>query len=103
MDHAFDRLREEWEQRGKRDQFDQLKVFLSREGEASDYAAVGRKLGVQPKSIPVTVHRLRRRYGLLIRDEVAQTVSIAAEVEDEVPRVTSLACPKRVVWVICRK
>jgi DNA-directed RNA polymerase specialized sigma24 family protein len=84
LDHAFDRLREEWKERGKRDQFDQLKVFLSREGDASDYAAVGKKLSVPPKSVPVTVHRLRRRYGLLIREEVAQTVSTAAEVEGEV-------------------
>jgi RNA polymerase sigma-70 factor (ECF subfamily) len=31
----------------------------------------------------VTVHRLRRRYGELLRTEIAQTVSSPEEIEDE--------------------
>jgi len=84
MQHAFERLRDEWTRRGKADQFEQLKVFLSCEGSASDYAVVGEKLRMQTKSVPVTLHRLRRTYGDLVRDEIAQTVSTRAEVEEEI-------------------
>ena len=35
------------------------------------------------QAIKATVHRLRRRYGELLRAEIAQTVTTAGEVEDE--------------------
>lgn len=84
LEHAFDGLRAEWTRRGKGDQFEQLKDLLSREGDASDYAVLGEELGIDPKSVPVILHRLRRQYGKLIQETIAETVSTAAEVEEEV-------------------
>jgi RNA polymerase sigma-70 factor (ECF subfamily) len=34
-------------------------------------------------ALKVAVHRLRRRYGELVRAEIAQTVTTAEEIEDE--------------------
>jgi RNA polymerase sigma-70 factor (ECF subfamily) len=34
--------------------------------------------------VKVTVHRLRRRYRELLRDQIAQTVASETEIEDEI-------------------
>jgi len=34
--------------------------------------------------VKVTVHRLRRRFGELVREQIAQTVDDAAAVDDEI-------------------
>jgi hypothetical protein len=39
---------------------------------------------VSPECVKVNVLRMRRRFGTLLRDEVAQTVSDSGEVDDEV-------------------
>jgi RNA polymerase sigma-70 factor (ECF subfamily) len=52
---------------------------------ASDapYATVAETLGMSEGAVKVAVHRLRKRYKELLRDEVAQTVSDSAAVEQE--------------------
>ena len=46
-------------------------------------AELADELGLSAEAIKVTVHRLRRRYGELLRTEIAQTVSSPEEIEDE--------------------
>ena len=43
-----------------------------------------RRLGTTEGNVRVAVHRLRRRYGLLLREEIAATVGDAAQVDDEI-------------------
>ena len=40
-------------------------------------------------AVQVAVHRLRRRYGELLRQEIAQTVSSPAEVDEELRHLFS--------------
>ncbi len=84
MDQALHQLRDEFTSAGKGAQFDRLKPFLSREGIREEYGALARQLGVGPGAIPVAVHRLRRRYGEILRSVVAQTVSGPDEIDDEI-------------------
>jgi DNA-directed RNA polymerase specialized sigma24 family protein len=80
---ALARLKSELSASQKSDQFDLLKPYLTAEGAASDYAGMAEKLAVAPSSVPVLVHRFRQRYRELVRDEVAQTLSSPAELEEE--------------------
>ena len=41
-------------------------------------------LGMSEGAVKVAVHRLRRRYRDLLREEIAQTVAGPEEVEDEI-------------------
>ncbi len=41
-------------------------------------------------AIDVAVHRLRQRFGALLREQVAQTVSSKAEVEEEIRHLISV-------------
>lgn len=83
MQDALRCLREDWSRRGKAEQFEQLRVFLTRDADADDHAELGLLLGIRSTSVPVVLHRLRRSYGDFVRERIAQTVATLAEVEDE--------------------
>ena len=83
MEQALTRLKEESAAQGKDGQFQRLGAFLSKEASAGIYAAVAAEMGVSPGAVAVAVHRLRQRYGELLRAEIAQTVASPAEVDEE--------------------
>jgi RNA polymerase sigma factor (sigma-70 family) len=80
---ALARLREEFAAAGKATEFDHLKIFLSTPTVGGAYDTVAAKLELPADTVAVKVHRLRQRYGELIRAEVAQTVASSADVEEE--------------------
>ena len=77
------RLQQECVADGKAKLFEQLKVFLTAgKGELS-HAEAAQKLGMDETAVRVAVHRLRKRYRQLLRDEIAQTLSDPAMVDEE--------------------
>jgi RNA polymerase sigma-70 factor (ECF subfamily) len=80
---ALARLREENVAAGKTLEFDQLKVFLSAPTSDGAYDRIAVQLGLATETVAVKVYRLRKRYGELIRTEVAHTVADPADVEEE--------------------
>jgi DNA-directed RNA polymerase specialized sigma24 family protein len=87
FDRALERLRRQLESSGKGRTFELLREYLSREGSQVDYQNVGEKLGATPAAVSAAVHRFRKRYRELVRDEVAQTIidpADPAEIEDEI-------------------
>jgi RNA polymerase sigma-70 factor (ECF subfamily) len=81
--HAFARLREESAAADKTREFDQLKIFLSTPTNDGGYEAVAAELEMPVATVGVKVHRLRQRYGELIRAEIAHTVASPADIEEE--------------------
>ena len=41
------------------------------------------ELGMSASAVAVLVHRLRQRYGQLVREEIAQTVTTPGEIREE--------------------
>lgn len=80
---AFARLSEEFAAAGKTREFDHLKVFLSTPTSDGAYDAVAAELEMAVATVAVKVHRLRQRYGELIRAEIADTVASPADIEEE--------------------
>ena len=80
---AFARLRGEFAAARKTREFDHLKVFLSTPTSDGAYDAVAVELEMPVASVAVKVHRLRQRYGELIRAEIADTVASPADIEEE--------------------
>ena len=71
LDLVLDRLREEFLAAGKLEQFDSLKQFLA--GAAGPtYREVGKELSMSEGAVKVAVHRLRRRYRKLLKEEIAR-------------------------------
>jgi RNA polymerase sigma-70 factor (ECF subfamily) len=81
---VLEQLRAEHEQRGRAALFAGLQAFLTGEPQARDYEQLARQLGMEPGTVKVALHRARRRFGELLRREVANTVSEPAEVEAEI-------------------
>jgi len=80
---ALGRLRLEYATAGKRELFEQLKTFLTNVADDGGYEGVAVRLGIAPGSVAVAVHRLRQRYGELVKEEIAHTVANPTEVQDE--------------------
>jgi RNA polymerase sigma-70 factor (ECF subfamily) len=83
LERVLARLEAEFAAAGKADFFAALKGFLAG-GPARTYGAAGEHLGMSEGAVKVAVHRLRRRYRALLRDEIAQTVVDPAEIDDEI-------------------
>ena len=82
VDETLRALRLECEAAGKGSQFEALKQCLA--GEASGtYEQIGSGLGMTEGAVKVAVHRLRRRFRALLREEIAETVADPADVDDE--------------------
>ncbi len=77
-------LREEYQKRGKGTLCEKLERFLTGEPHSADYDALGESLGMESSAVKVALHRARRRFGELLRSEVAQTVQQPEDVEDEI-------------------
>jgi len=80
---VIERLRAECEAEGREKQFAELKIFLTAgKGELS-HADAARALAMDEGAVRVAVHRLRKRYRQLLRDEIAQTLADSADVDEE--------------------
>jgi RNA polymerase sigma-70 factor (ECF subfamily) len=80
---VIERLRTECEADGREKQFEQLKIFLTAGKGALSHAAAAKTLGMDEGAARVAVYRLRKRYRQLLRDEIAQTLADAADVDEE--------------------
>jgi RNA polymerase sigma factor (sigma-70 family) len=84
LERVLARLRAEFAQAERLELFDQLKPHLWGEDEATPYAQLAVRFNMTVSAIKVTVHRLRRRYREVLREEIAQTVADPAEIDGEI-------------------
>ncbi|MEW6161309.1 MAG: sigma-70 family RNA polymerase sigma factor, partial [Verrucomicrobiota bacterium] len=64
--------------------FDEVKTFLLGEKGTDSLAAAAARLNLSLPAVKGLVHRLRRRFRELIRNEIAQTVARPEEIEQEI-------------------
>jgi RNA polymerase sigma factor (sigma-70 family) len=64
--------------------FQALKGLLSGEETGTSYAELGQRFGMSESNVKVTVHRLRRRYRELLREEVTATVDSPEDANEEI-------------------
>jgi len=63
--------------------FETLKVFLLADEEPASYGQTAQKLGLTESAVKSAIHRMRQRYGELLRAEIANTVTNPLEMEQE--------------------
>src|SRR5947209_10866448 len=63
--------------------FEQLKQMLSDEPDRPSQAKIAQELSMTENAVKQAFYRLRQRYRLLLREEIAQTVALPGDVEDE--------------------
>ena len=84
LERTLGRLRAEFDAAGKSALFARLEGHLTGEQDALPYGALGAALEMSEGAVKVAVHRLRRRFGALLREEIAETVADPAHVDDEI-------------------
>ena len=84
LELVLERLRGEQVAAGKGAQFEQLQDCLMGSSDAPRYAALAARMGLNEEAARMAVSRLRRRYRALLREEIAQTVTSPAEIEEEI-------------------
>lgn len=84
LENTLAALHLEYLRAGKLEVFEALQRTLSGDQDAPAWSAIAPKLALTEGATRVAAHRLRRRYGELLRDAIAHTVSSPEEIEDEI-------------------
>ena len=90
LERTMAELRREYSSGDKLRLFEDLQGFLPNGQETISRTDLAAKRGVSVGAIDVAVHRLRQRFGALLRQQVAQTVSSEGEVEEEIRHLISV-------------
>jgi RNA polymerase sigma factor (sigma-70 family) len=83
LENVMGRLRGEYVQANRLELFEALEPALAPAQGRLGYAAMGARLGLSESAVAVSVHRMRKRYGQLLREGIAATVDSEEEVEAE--------------------
>ena len=86
---ALKRLAERYESKGKESIFRALKPFLAGEVGMSTNQLAG-SLGLAASAVKTLLYRMRQRYGELLRDEVAKTLTDPNDVDAEISYLCSI-------------
>ncbi len=82
LERVLATLADEFRAAGRLELFVLLEPSLG--GDAPSHIKVAERLGMTHGAVKVAAHRLRRRYGELLRREIAQTLDRPEDVEDEI-------------------
>ncbi len=89
VDAVLVHLQQEYRAANKSELFAKLEPGLTGELSPGWHAGLAAEVGMNEGAVRVALHRLRRRFGELLRGEIAQTVSSAAEVDEEIRQLFS--------------
>lgn len=84
LGRVLDQLGREYDEAGKAATFESLRGMLVGDAEVPSYAAVAAVLGTSEGAARIAALRLRRRYGELLRQEIAATLADPEQVDDEI-------------------
>jgi RNA polymerase sigma factor (sigma-70 family) len=90
LEQVLTRLESEYQAVGNAVLFDRLKEFLVGERERPTQAEIATELGMTENAVKQAFHRLRQRYRVLLRQEIAHTVTAPGDVEDELRHLISV-------------
>jgi DNA-directed RNA polymerase specialized sigma24 family protein len=83
LEQVLARLGAEYEAAGKLPLFDRLKELLAGESGQPSQAKIAAEMRMTENAVKQAFHRLRHRYRQLLHEEIAHTVAVPDDVEDE--------------------
>ena len=93
LERVLGELRQEFEGEGRERDFERLKGFLTGEEPRLPYREVAAELSTSEATVKTSVHRLRQRFGHLLRRLIAETVAGPEDVDDEVRYLLGVIAP----------
>ena len=83
LEQVMARLREEYRSAGNVRFFDQMKKMLMDEPDRPSQAQVASEFDMTENAVKQAFYRFRQRYQTLLREEIAHTVAMPGDIEDE--------------------
>jgi RNA polymerase sigma factor (sigma-70 family) len=83
LEQVMTRLRDEYRSAGNVRFFDQMKKMLMDEPDRPSQAQVANEFEMTENAVKQAFYRFRQRYQTLLREEIAHTVALPGDVEDE--------------------
>jgi len=93
LQRSIDRLRRASREMGSAAQFELLKGYLTGDAARAPYSEVALELGMTEGAVRGAVHRLRKRFGKMLRAEVAETLADPGEADGEIRYLLSVVQP----------
>jgi RNA polymerase sigma-70 factor (ECF subfamily) len=90
MERAMSALGRQAETGENPERFAQLKIYLTGSEPQIPQKETAESLGMTEAAIRVAIHRLRKKYGELLRREIADTVADPAQVDDELKHLLTV-------------
>ncbi|PYJ85078.1 MAG: RNA polymerase subunit sigma-24 [Verrucomicrobia bacterium] len=84
LERVMNQLRNECVASRKRERFEKLKDHLTGDAGGKSYQEIAAELNMSEGAVKVTAYRLRRRFGELVRAQIARTVDSPEEIDDEI-------------------
>ncbi len=84
LERTMSRLSAEAVKTKKQKLVNHLQIYLTVRKSSVPYHKVADELDISESAVKVAVHRLRKRYRQLLRDEIAQTVSNEDQIDEEI-------------------
>ena len=84
LERVMKQLRNECIAARKGDLFERLKDYLTGDNPGKPYHEIATELNMSEGAVKINVHRLRRRFGELIRRQIERTVASPDQIDDEI-------------------
>src|ERR1700741_307559 len=86
LHHVMEQLRKQYAAQGKGAMFEELQAFVrfGDESRVPSYDEVARRMGIGVSAVKTLIHRLRKQYTTILREEVGRTVSDPADIDVEI-------------------
>jgi RNA polymerase sigma factor (sigma-70 family) len=83
LEHVMVRLQDEYRSAGNVRFFDQMKKMLMDEPDRPSQAQIATEFEMTENAVKQAFYRFRQRYQALLREEIAHTVAVPSDIEDE--------------------
>jgi RNA polymerase sigma-70 factor (ECF subfamily) len=90
LEHALTRLEQEYVGNGKEAMFRRLKPFVLGDRGHPPWRTVGKSLGLSESALKSALHRLRWRFGEVVRAQISETLARAEDVDEELKHLLAV-------------
>jgi RNA polymerase sigma factor (sigma-70 family) len=84
LNTVLSRLQAEFGATGRGDLFEALQAHFWGDAESTPYPELAERFGLTLANVKITAHRLRQRYRELLREEIAHTVALPSQIDEEI-------------------
>jgi len=90
LDRAIERVRQDAKDSSALDQFELLRPYLTGEAFRPPYGDLAAELGMTEEAVRAALHRLRKRFGKMLRSVIAETLADPTHADDEIRYLLSV-------------